>query len=161
VKINAHLTYTFMDSPVGRLLLAGDDRGLWQLSFINTTPDIGDAWSFSKNVFQGTRSQLSAYFAGDLHQFEEIPLHLVGTDFQLAVWNILLSIPYGVTWSYGEVARTLAKPGASRAVGNANHANPIAIIVPCHRVIGSDGKLGGYSGGLNVKEKLLALERGK
>jgi methylated-DNA-[protein]-cysteine S-methyltransferase len=110
VKINSykeHLTYTFIDSPVGRLLLAGDDRGLWQLSFMSTKPDIGDAWSFSKNVFQGTRSQLNAYFAGDLHQFEEIPLHLVGTDFQLAVWNILLSIPYGTTWSYSDVARAL------------------------------------------------------
>lgn len=171
------LLYTFMDSPVGRLMLAGDERGLWMLSFaredrsdlpvedrrIRPVEDrqirTGDAWRASETPFRDVRRQLDAYFAGELRQFE-VPLHLVGTEFQRAVWNALLSIPYGSTRSYGDVARAIGKPAAVRAVGGANHANPVAIVVPCHRVIGSSGKLVGYGGGLDTKNRLLALERG-
>jgi methylated-DNA-[protein]-cysteine S-methyltransferase len=104
--------------------------------------------------------QLRAYFAGELETFD-LPLAPEGTPFQLEVWRRLCEIPYGETISYGELARRLGNPNASRAVGLANGANPIPIVIPCHRVIGSDGKLTGYGGGLPIKEKLLALERGQ
>jgi methylated-DNA-[protein]-cysteine S-methyltransferase len=104
--------------------------------------------------------QLEAYFSGNLTEFR-VDLRLNGTPFQVSVWRQLRQIPYGGTTTYGELARRLGKPAASRAVGLANGANPIAIIVPCHRVIGANGKLTGFGGGLDVKEKLLALERGE
>ena len=156
-----HLAYTFMDSPVGRLLLAGDEHGLWLLSFAGKDRPVApaDCWEPSDAVFVEARRQLSAYFGGELRRFT-VPVHLVGTEFQLACWNTLPSIPYGSTWSYGELARRIGRPAAVRAVGGANHANPAAIIIPCHRVIGSNGKLVGYGGGLPIKNKLLALERG-
>jgi len=102
--------------------------------------------------------QLRAYFAGELTEFD-LPLLLEGTAFQRAVWERLRQIPYGETTSYGELARRIGRPGASRAVGLANRANPVAIVVPCHRVIGADGSLTGYGGGLDRKRFLLALER--
>ena len=102
--------------------------------------------------------QLRAYFAGELETFD-LPLAPQGTPFQLGVWRRLCEIPYGQTISYGELARRLGNPNASRAVGLANGSNPIPIVIPCHRVIGSNGKLTGYGGGLPIKEKLLALER--
>ena len=105
-----------------------------------------------------TIRQLRAYFAGELENFD-LPLAPQGTPFQLSVWNRLCEIPYGETISYGELARRLGNPNASRAVGLANGSNPIPIVIPCHRVIGSNGKLTGYGGGLPIKEKLLALER--
>ena len=155
------LAYTVMGSPVGRLLLAGDERGLWLLSFLNgsdhRTPP--EAWQRSHSAFREAVRQLDAYFHRELQSFD-LPLHPVGTGFQLIVWNALLSIPYGSTISYGELARRIGEPAAVRAVGGANHANPIAIVIPCHRVIGSTGKLVGYGGGLATKDKLLALERG-
>ena len=105
-----------------------------------------------------TIRQLRAYFAGELETFD-LALAPQGTPFQLAVWNRLCEIPYGETISYGELARRIGNPNASRAVGLANGSNPIPIVIPCHRVIGSNGKLTGYGGGLPIKEKLLALER--
>jgi len=108
--------------------------------------------------FNDTISQLDSYFAGGLKQFD-LPLAPEGTPFQLKVWQRLCEIPYGETMSYGELARRIGNPNASRAVGLANGANPIPIVIPCHRVIGSNGKLTGYGGGLPIKEKLLALER--
>jgi methylated-DNA-[protein]-cysteine S-methyltransferase len=164
-KSRAHsqrLAYTFMDSPVGRLMLAGDEKALWLLSFANGHNPVqpGDLWQLSESPFQETKRQLMAYFNGELRDFT-IPVRLVGTEFQRAVWNTLPSIPYGSTWSYGELARSIGKPEAVRAVGGANHANPIAIIIPCHRVIGSNGKLVGYGGGLDIKDRLLAFERGE
>jgi methylated-DNA-[protein]-cysteine S-methyltransferase len=102
--------------------------------------------------------QLRAYFAGELQAFD-LPLAPQGTPFQLAVWKHLCEIPYGETISYGELARRIGNPNASRAVGLANGSNPIPIVIPCHRVIGSNGKLTGYGGGLPIKEKLLGLER--
>jgi O-6-methylguanine DNA methyltransferase len=104
--------------------------------------------------------QLNAYFEGTLRAFS-VPLDLRGTPFQLSVWNALLDIPYGEVRSYGDIARAIDRPSAVRAVGAANGANPVPIIVPCHRVIGSSGKLVGYGGGVDIKERLLRLERGE
>lgn len=155
------LAYTFIDSPVGPLLLVGDERGLWRLSYTRERGPVhlGQAWQASQAAFREAVRQLNAYFGRELRTFE-LSLHLVGTEFQRIVWDALCLIPYGSTISYGEVARRIGRPAAVRAVGGANHANPVAIVVPCHRVIGSNGKLVGYGGGLDIKERLLALERG-
>jgi methylated-DNA-[protein]-cysteine S-methyltransferase len=115
-------------------------------------------WSDDARPLRQAVEQLRAYFAGDLRTFD-LPLRMEGTPFQLAVWRALQDIPYGETASYGEIARRVGTPQGSRAVGLANGSNPIAIVVPCHRVIGSNGKLTGYGGGLGNKEALLALER--
>ncbi len=155
------LSYTFMESPVGRLLLAGNEKGLWLLSYAHKddASQLGKTWQPSDKPFREAMRQLNAYFCREIRNFD-LPLHLVGTAFQLAVWNALPLIPYGSTVSYGELARRIGRPAAVRAVGGANHANPIAIVIPCHRVIGSSGKLVGYGGGLEIKDRLLALERG-
>jgi len=147
--------YTWMESPVGRLLLAGDEKGLHKLLF-GGKPEVG--WREDPVALAEPVRQLRAYFAGELRDFE-LPLAPAGTPFQLRVWRELCRIPYGQTISYGELARRVGSPKGSRAVGLANGANPIAIIVPCHRVIGSNGKLTGYGGGLKNKEWLLTLER--
>lgn len=153
------LAYTTVQSPVGPLLLAGDERGLHLVYFMNgrrpKSPERN--WTEDTKPFKEVIRQLKAYFAGKLREFD-LPLVLHGTDFQLLVWNRLQKIPYGETVSYGQIARDLGNPEASRAVGLANGSNPIPIIVPCHRVIGSNGHLTGFGGGLPVKEKLLALE---
>ena len=154
------LRYTRYESPLGTLLLAADERGLRLVSFETGSrpehprPD----WTEDRSAFTDTIRQLKAYFRGELKKFH-LPLSLVGTDFQLRVWRRLCSIPYGQTTTYGELARGLGEPNAARAVGLANGSNPIPIIVPCHRVIGCNGKLVGYGGGLPIKKKLLALER--
>src|SRR5262249_34677000 len=148
--------YTHMESPVGQLLLAGDDEVLQRIAFVKQADSLPDAQP--NRLLREATQQLKAYFAGDLKKFE-LPLRMEGTPFQLAVWRALQEIPYGETTSYGELARRLGKPKGARAVGLANGSNPIAIVVPCHRVIGSNGKLTGYGGGLNNKETLLALER--
>jgi methylated-DNA-[protein]-cysteine S-methyltransferase len=152
--------YTRIESPVGPLLLVGDDSGLRRIEFVNgrkpVQPD--PLWHDEAEPVRETIRQLRAYFAGELESFN-LPLAPEGTPFQLAVWNRLGEIPYGGTISYGELARRLGNPNASRAVGLANGSNPIPIVIPCHRVIGSNGKLTGYGGGLPIKEKLLALER--
>jgi methylated-DNA-[protein]-cysteine S-methyltransferase len=152
--------YTQIDSPIGGLLLAADDTGLHTILFINgkhsAQPD--PSWKKDAAPLQETIRQLRAYFAGELETFD-LPLAPQGTAFQLKVWKLLCDIPYGETISYGELARRIGNPKASRAVGLANGSNPIPIVIPCHRVIGSNGKLTGYGGGLPIKEKLLALER--
>src|SRR5258708_39538896 len=149
-----------MESPVGRLLLAGDEEGLLRVAFADggkaSQPEPG--WNQNARPLQQAVDQLTAYFAGVLRSFD-LPLHMQGTPFQQSVWRALLDIPYGETASYGEIARRVGTPQGSRAVGLANGSNPIAIVVPCHRVIGSNGKLTGYGGGLNNKETLRALER--
>jgi len=154
------MRYSEMQSPAGSLLLAADDAGLRQIIFMNgrdrTQP--GRDWVLDRSAFAETIRQLEAYFAGGLESFN-LPLAPQGTPFQLQVWRQLCEIPYGETISYGELARRIGNPKASRAVGLANGSNPIPIIIPCHRVIGSNGKLTGYGGGLPIKEKLLALER--
>lgn len=153
--------YTMMPSPVGRLLLAGDGDSLAMLSFTlgsrarQPEPD----WRQDSAPFRLCTGQLEAYFAGERKHFD-LALNPQGTPFQLKVWEQLREIPYGVTISYGELARRIGNPNASRAVGLANGANPIAIIVPCHRVIGASGKLTGFGGGLDIKQRLLDLEQG-
>lgn len=154
------INYTYMESPVGRLLLAGDEEGLQLIGFAegNNQPQPEPDWRYHTEPLRGAVGQLSDYFAGNRRSFD-LPLRLQGTPFQLTVWRALQDIPYGQTISYGELARRIGNPKASRAVGLANGSNPIAIVVPCHRVIGSNGKLTGYGGGLCHKETLLALER--
>jgi methylated-DNA-[protein]-cysteine S-methyltransferase len=149
------MVYTWMESPVGRLLLAGDEKGLRKLLF-RGNPESG--WREDPKALAEPVRQLRAYFAGELRYFD-LPLAPEGTPFQLRVWRELCNIPYGQTISYGELARRIGSPNGSRAVGLANGANPISIVVPCHRVIGSNGKLTGYGGGLENKELLLALEK--
>lgn len=153
------LSYTTFDSPVGPLLLAGTDRALHFLSFASSRRAVHPkpAWEKSAAPFKEAERQLKAYFARELKKFD-LPLTLEGTDFQLEVWKNLQLIPFGETISYGELARRIAKPDAARAVGLANGQNPIAIVIPCHRVIGSDGSLTGFGGGLPIKEKLLRHE---
>lgn len=153
-------TYTRIESPVGPLLLVTGDGGLRSIEFVNgRKPALANPqWLEDANPLRETILQLRAYFAGELETFN-LPLAPEGTPFQLSVWNRLCEIPYGETISYGELARRLGNPNASRAVGLANGSNPIPIVIPCHRVIGSNGKLTGYGGGLPIKEKLLGLER--
>jgi methylated-DNA-[protein]-cysteine S-methyltransferase len=149
-----------MESPVGPLLLVADDAGLREILFVNGRHHAkpNPEWSEDEAPVKETMRQLRAYFAGKLERFD-LPLAPQGTPFQLDVWRRLCEIPYGETISYGELARKIGNPNASRAVGLANGSNPIPIVIPCHRVIGSNGKLTGYGGGLPIKEKLLALER--
>jgi methylated-DNA-[protein]-cysteine S-methyltransferase len=149
-----------VSSPIGRLLLTGDGQaltGLWMLDADRHSAR-ASALTSSPATFTEVATQLEEYFAGDRKEFT-VPLAPTGTPFQLAVWTQLTTIPYGSTVSYGDIARALGKRlVASRAVGLANGANPISIIVPCHRVIGADGSLTGYGGGLDRKELLLRLE---
>jgi len=151
--------YTRLDTPVGTLLLAGDSRKLCRVSFENSkrsSPPQPD-WKQNRTPFAEVIRQLLAYFRGDLKEFD-VPLAMEGTPFQLRVWNALRGIPYGETISYAQLAERIGNPKAVRAVGLANGCNPIPIIVPCHRVIGSDGSLTGFGGGLSTKKKLLDLE---
>ncbi len=153
------MNYTFIDSPVGDLLVAGDDKGLALIGFSTgkkTQPD--PDWIQNPRPFSEVKRQLDAYFNGRLTSFE-LPLNPRGTKFQRSVWNALREIPYGETISYGELAAAIDKPKAPRAVGAANGRNPLSIVVPCHRVIGSTGKLTGFGGGLKTKAFLLDLER--
>ena len=147
-------------SPVGDLLLIADARGLRGLNFQNgphpVEPD--PAWKERRGPFKKVIQQLEGYFAGKLRTFH-VELSLQGTDFQLSVWRAIRDIPYGATASYGSIAHKIGNPKASRAVGAANGQNPVSIIVPCHRVIGKNGHLVGYGGGLSIKGALLDLER--
>lgn len=153
--------YSHMDSPIGRLLLAGDEGGLRLISFStgSRTRHVEPDWIENDAPFLETKRQLAEYFAGTLTEFD-LPLAPQGTPFQLSVWRALRRIPYGATVSYGAIAESIGRPSASRAVGAANGANPLPIVVPCHRVIGSTGKLTGFGGGLDTKAALLALEQG-
>ncbi len=146
-------------SPVGPLLLAGDGSHIKLIHF-RSGPRPRQAersWVEDARPFEATIAQLEEFFAGRRRSFE-LPLAPEGTEFQRTVWQALTRIPYGETISYGELARRIGKPQASRAVGLANGANPLPIVVPCHRVIGADGSLTGFGGGLDIKRKLLALE---
>jgi methylated-DNA-[protein]-cysteine S-methyltransferase len=148
--------YAVIESPVGPLLFSGDERGLRGISFAPHAPRPG--WRPDRRPVAEAIRQIEAYFAAELRDFD-LPLAPQGTDFQLTVWKELRRIPYGATISYGELALRIEKPKASRAVGAANGANPIPIVIPCHRVIGTNGTLTGYGGGLPIKTKLLDLER--
>jgi methylated-DNA-[protein]-cysteine S-methyltransferase len=151
------MNYTTIDSPVGELLLAGDEQGLSRLAFAPF--EIDPAWEQNDQAFDDVRRQLAEYFAGERQEFA-IQLALKGNAFEVAVWNALLEITYGKTASYGQIARRVGRPHAARAVGLANGRNPVAVIVPCHRVIGANGSLTGYGGGLDRKRHLLDLEAG-
>jgi methylated-DNA-[protein]-cysteine S-methyltransferase len=147
------------DSPVGPLLLAGTAHALTRVHFQAGPRPLRPAqeWRHEAAPFVRVRAQLMEYFCGALRAFE-LPLAPEGTPFQLRVWRALCTIPYGETRSYGELARQLGLMSGARAVGLANGANPLPIVVPCHRVIGSDGTLTGFGGGLHIKRSLLALE---
>lgn len=151
------------DSPVGPLRIAGTESGLKHVAFgsfslrVDGFVDVPNDWERDDRRFREPIRQLKAYFRGRLTQFS-LPIAPDGTDFQLRVWKSLCSIPWGETASYGDVAAAIGQPTASRAVGLANGRNPLAIIVPCHRVIGRSGRLVGFGGGLKNKEILLRLE---
>jgi methylated-DNA-[protein]-cysteine S-methyltransferase len=151
--------YRFLATPIGELLIAGDDDALGVVGFPQGSmrrepePD----WIYSEKPVDAVCGQLTAYFAGTLKEFD-LNLRPGGTEFQLEVLDELRKIPYGTTTSYGEIARRIGRPRAVRAVGRANGRNPIPIIIPCHRVIGSTGNLTGFGGGLPTKEALLRLE---
>jgi methylated-DNA-[protein]-cysteine S-methyltransferase len=150
-----------IDSPVGLLTLAGRDGRLMHLRMVDQTYEPShDGWESDDAAFPLAVEQLESYFAGALFDFD-LELDLVGTTFQRRVWEALLTIPYGQTRSYGEIAAQIGSPAASRAVGLANGHNPIGIIVPCHRVIGANGSLTGYGGGLDRKRALLAMEKSR
>jgi methylated-DNA-[protein]-cysteine S-methyltransferase len=151
--------YRYHDSPIGRLLLSGDAQGLQQLLMdVDRKPwRIGDDWQLANGELDSVCRQLDEYFAGRRQRFD-LQLAPQGTEFQRAVWQALQGIPFGQTRCYSALAEQIARPKAVRAVGAANGANPIAVIIPCHRVIGRDGSLTGYAGGLTRKALLLQLE---
>lgn len=153
------IVYTHVESPVGPLLLAADERGLLEIRFARQgRPERPDpSWSEDRGALVDPARQLERYFAGELHEFDLV-LAPLGTPFQLEVWRALRGIPYGRTISYGELARRVGRPAASRAVGAANGRNPLPIVVPCHRVIGAGGDLTGFGGGIEIKRALLELE---
>jgi methylated-DNA-[protein]-cysteine S-methyltransferase len=160
-EVMGTLKFRSMDSPVGKLTLAGKDGRLMHLRMVDQTYEPSrDGWEPDDAAFPEAVEQLEAYFAGERTEFD-LPLDLVGTAFQRRVWEALLTIPYGETRSYGEIALQIGSPCAFRAVGLANGHNPIGIIVPCHRVIGSNGSLTGYGGGLDRKRALLELEKSR
>lgn len=153
--------HTIVDSPIGPLTLVATDGAISGL-YMETQRHLPDAASFGvrddAGPFGEVTRQLVEYFAGERTEFD-LPLRLEGTGFQRQVWAGLQDVPYGETWSYGQLAAHIGSPGASRAVGLANGRNPIGVIVPCHRVVGANGKLTGYGGGLERKQFLLDLER--
>jgi methylated-DNA-[protein]-cysteine S-methyltransferase len=153
------LSYSYLDTPIGPLLLVGDDAGLRGVQFagLPSAPAPPLAWTGDDAPFAAARSQLTQYFAGERAAFD-LALAPTGTPFQLAAWAELRRIPYGEPASYREIAERLGRPTATRAVGAANGANPLPVVVPCHRVIGSDGSLTGFGGGLERKVWLLAHE---
>jgi methylated-DNA-[protein]-cysteine S-methyltransferase len=153
------MRYTHLDSPLGALLAVRDDEGLAGL-YLPTGKHpkaVHPSWVRDDDAFGDVRNQLADYFAGDRREFD-LPLHASGSVFQRRVWAALCDIPYGHTASYGETATAIGDSGAARAVGLANGQNPISIIVPCHRVIGANGSLTGYGGGLDAKRWLLTHE---
>jgi methylated-DNA-[protein]-cysteine S-methyltransferase len=152
--------YTEMDSPMGAILLARSSKGLLHIHFQDgddrLEPRAG--WHETREGFDETLAQVRAYFTGELREFDLV-LAPEGTPFQLEVWGSLQTIPYGETISYAALAEKIGRPTATRAVGAANGRNPLPIVIPCHRVIGSDGQLTGYAGGIHLKEALLTLEQ--
>jgi AraC family transcriptional regulator of adaptative response/methylated-DNA-[protein]-cysteine methyltransferase len=164
------VTITSLDSPVGPLTAGATDRGVCLLEFsdrrmldaqlASVRERIGPVIAGASPLLEQLRSELAEYFAGTRREFT-VPLVYPGTAFQVKVWNALRRIPYGETRSYEQLALSVGAPGAQRAVGHANGLNRLAILIPCHRVVNKDGKLGGYGGGLWRKQRLLELERGE
>ncbi len=155
------MRYCETSTPVGRLLLTGDEDALRGISFQSGRhpAEVPEAWQRAEEPFRDAIAQLAAYFAGRLRRFD-LALAPEGTPFQREVWSALTEIPYGETVSYSELARRIGRPAATRAVGAANGRNPLPIVVPCHRVIGANGSLTGFGGGLSIKRRLLDLEAG-
>lgn len=156
--VESLMLYTYVKTPIGPLLVAGDRQRLRAVHFAPSRPESG--WEQADEPFRDISNQLDEYFAGQRRVFD-VDIELEGTAFQIDVWSALREIPYGEVRSYADMARQIGRPKAVRAVGAANGANPIPIIVPCHRVIGSNGTLTGFGGGLGVKRHLLDLERGE
>ena len=150
--------YVWISTPMGTLTAVEEDGALIRLDFGKNEP--AGAEYGETGLLTETRRQMAEYFSGNRREFT-LPLAPRGTAFQMKVWNALSAIPYGQTRSYRDIALQIESPNAVRAVGGANHHNPISIIIPCHRVIGANGSLTGYGGGLDKKEALLALERGE
>ena len=166
------LYWSSVASPKGKCVVMATEAGVCWAGTPGTEAEEGFAWLERRLAFEDVvegeevaplrqaTDELRRYFAGEHVQFG-CPLDLHGTPFQVAVWEEMFRIPYGETWTYGELARTVGRPQAARAVGAACGANPVAVIVPCHRVVGSNGSLVGYGGGVATKEWLLALEQGQ
>jgi methylated-DNA-[protein]-cysteine S-methyltransferase len=152
------LNEAIYESPIGKMLIVASDKGVAEISFLSDSEEGRGVSGNAADLPETCLRQLDEYFSGKRKNFD-LPLDLKGTPFQLSVWRVLLLIPFGDTWSYGKVAGQIGKPKASRAVGGANHRNPVSIIVPCHRVVGSGGDLTGYGGGLWRKEWLIEHER--
>ena len=156
------------ETAIGPVRLAATDAGLCKIALGEETPEAFAAWlarwvgpaalAPQAALLQRTVEQLNAYLAGRLRDFD-LPLDLRGTPFQRAVWQAVAGVPYGQTATYGQIAAQIGSPGAARAVGAANGANPLPVVIPCHRILGSDGALRGYGGGLHVKQYLLSLEQ--
>lgn len=153
--------YTYVETPIGALLLAGDGQRLMKVGFPvgKGRVEPGPEWTHDGAAYGDARQQFAAFFAGQRQTFDLL-LEPAGTPFQRRVWQALRAIPFGTTISYGELARRLGQPTASRAVGAANGLNPLPIVIPCHRVVGADGTLTGFAGGLETKRWLLDHERG-
>jgi methylated-DNA-[protein]-cysteine S-methyltransferase len=152
------MQYAVMNTPIGVLTVASTEKGIASIQFGDCAPrgQAGNVTDESTSV--ETVQQLTEYFEGKRQSFD-LPLDVQGTPFQKAVWTELQRIPYGETRSYGEIALAIGRPGAARAVGMANHDNPLAVVIPCHRVVGKNGSLTGYAGGLELKAQLLSIER--
>ena len=151
--------FTYYDSQLGTVTLQANEQGLlgvWFETHTTKPEDLG-IQEDSFPIFQSVKEQLERYFAGDAVQFD-VPIAAKGTPFQQSVWHALTTIPYGETWSYAQLADAIGNPKAVRAVGLANGKNPVSVIVPCHRVIGKNGKLTGYAGGIERKQRLLTIE---
>jgi len=153
------ISYTIVESPVGDLIIYGTESCLMGVGFLSARDwtNEREAWVEQPEAFREITSQLQGYFSGTLKRFE-MPISLSGTEFQQSVYRQLINIPYGETRSYSDIAEAIGNKKAVRAIGNANSKNPIAIVVPCHRVIGRDGSLTGFAGGIDAKKILLRLE---
>lgn len=147
----------FLESPIGGLVVQASNTGVCEIKFVTQRPPWPSEGASGNDLTAAAGEQLSAYFTGKLRNFD-LPLDEAGTEFQCAVWAQLRALPFGDTASYGEIAKAIGNPSAARAVGMANHRNPLPIVTPCHRVIGSNGALTGFAGGLDIKRWLLSHE---
>jgi len=148
----------YYDSPVGCLRIFENGKGITMIKFVSDPKEQLHTTEVNSPLLKEAVKQLTDYFSGKKKEFN-LPLDLQGTDFQLRTWNALRAIPYGETRSYKQIAEAIGCPKGFRAVGLANNRNPVSIVIPCHRVIGADGSLTGYAGGLDIKERLLAFEK--
>ncbi len=155
------VSYTWLDTPAGRIAVAWSNRGLERVAIgTHAARDVDPSWTLDPSLDCAATRQIRDYFLGERTRFD-LPVVLPGTDFQQAVWRELARIPFGETVAYGDVAARVGRPGAARAVGMACNRNPVPIVIPCHRVIGADGRLVGFGGGLGMKQNLLEFERAR